>query len=529
MQQSRQSTTADVIRTAGSALVRVCDFDPLREVQYDIWWRDLIAGPTQNDAGAGSNDFPGIYFFEPRSSTEYCLFFDGAIDWRVTECGLTRRGDGVYVGFWSEVDLDGEIRSRVRKLSQPLDHWDALIELMRWSFEAFPDAPDVDSIPDYWPTATAAMTEAQDPELSLLTVDGVTGHRTYVANTSEVWRDAVVDHIELFTQATALWPLRFHLNDRHLHEHQSWYDHLVGIMGAFYNPALEAFSNTFPLAAGSPQGGNVITTREQNREATLVWLHIWSLAHLLETALISQDVPWMDELRRAVDRTVTLARANRYHFPLFWWLDSGEPRGGVDDFGCAGTYAWLMLRAADLFGDDSYAQEAAASLRTLRRLPFDHLYAESTLLPRAAWAANELALRTGEGHWRLMRDGFTAAALRMLYWRDPHRGMFNACAGMNYPAIFENVGNFVAFEPFLDDTPFPLRAILGHQLLGNDQFFDRKPPAPHIPIENLATTEYPFQGAAGKEIYGLGAVLWLPHLRDLYVGPAAAATSRRRR
>jgi hypothetical protein len=163
-------------------------------------------------------------------------------------------------------------------------------------------------------------------------------------------------------------------------------------------------------------------------------------------------------------------------------------------------------------------------LKTLWRFPLDQIYAESTLLARAAWAAHALQRHTGAGEWLKMREAFTAGALRMAYWQAPHLGMFQACAGMCYPALFENVHIMLAFDPFLDDSSFPLRSLLGHQLVNNQQYFNGLPPGAHIPLENLHTTEYPFDGQAGKEIYGVGEVLWMTYLQKRYAHAVACLT-----
>jgi hypothetical protein len=501
-----------LVRTPTSLLVPVAEYDPLTERQYDIWWRQLIAGPTRQDAGAPSNDFPGAYLYEPRARREWFVFYDGAVDWRDTECGLTVRDGVVHLGLWSEQPLDGELHVRVERDRPRRERWEALVELLRWCTASFLP-PAGETPPDFCRLAAAALAEIRDPDSGLFEIDGVRGHRMYVAGTSEAWRDDEVDHLELFCQTDLAWPLLAAGEPAPAPGDQAWGEHLAAILGAFYDERLGVFSNSYPLAQASLHGGNVVTTREQGREATNVWYHMYNHARLLEIALLRPGVAWRDQLRDAVEHTERLVAANRYLLPLLWWLDDGEPYGAVQDYAAAGAFAWLAVRAWDVFGDERHLEHAAAALETIWRLPFEHLHAEALLLPRAAWAADRLAARDGGRDWERMRDGFAAATLRMMYWRPPLTGLFNGCAGMLYPAFMENVQVILALEPFLDATPFPLRRVAAHTLASSAGYFDGRPPGPHVPLENVATPEYPYPGRVGKEIYGTGEVLWAARLQ----------------
>ncbi len=484
--------------------------DPLRELQYDMWWRTVLAGPARNTSGALGNDFPAAYLHDP-AGVEHLLFLDADVDWRSTSAGLRVRDGSWVLGFWSDRPLPADrLRAHSRPASSPPARWEGLTRLIGWCGQWLPPAPSLDDIPEYDGIALAALTESRE-DTALLTVDGWRGHRMYVAGTSEAWSDDRVDHLELLCQSSvALGLATSRAND-------SWLAHMVDLIGQFYSPRLRCFSNVLPLEQDGLAGGNVVVGRQAGRESTNVWYHLYTHARLAEVAcLASGPIRWVDKLRIATERTLSLASTNRYLFPLLWWLDTGEALSAAEEPAAGGAFAWLMVRAWDLWRDDRYLAAAGEALEVLHRRSPDAVYGAGVLLPRAAWAANALAERTGGAHWRRYRDDFTAAALRMLYWRGELAGMFQACAGMCYPAIFENVANLIAFDDWLDDSPFPLRQILGLQLRGDALFFADLPEGAGVPWENLATPEYPFRGLVGREIYALGEVLRLPYLRARY-------------
>lgn len=498
--------------------VVIGDADPLREVQYDMWWRTVLAGPARNTSGALGNDFPGAYLHDP-SGVEHLLFLDADVDWRSTTAGLRVRDGRWVLGFWSDRLAPGRLRVESRAATPP-SRWEGLTRLVSWCAPFLPPAPS--TVPSFDEVARAAFAESRDPSRALMTVDGLTGHRMYVAGSSEAWADDEVDHLELLCQSdVALGLAAAHPND-------PWLAHLLTLIGRFYSPRLRAFSNVVPLDRTDLAGGNVVVGRRPGRESTNVWYHLYTHARLAEIAhLLPGRAGWLDELRVATDHTLRLAAENRYLFPLLWWLDTGEPLSAAEEPAAGGAFAWLMVRAWDLWGDDRYLTAAGEALEVLHRRSPDAVYGAGVLLPRAAWAADALATRTGAPHWHRYRDDFTAASLRMLYWRGDLAGMFQACAAMCYPAMFENVANLLAFDDWLDDSPYPLRQILGLQLHANTLFFEDLPQGTGVPWENLATPEYPFRGRVGREIYAVGEVLRLPHLRSRYASPPQAGLERR--
>lgn len=491
--------------------------DPIRERQYDVWWRTVIAGPTRNTGGAIGNDFPGAYLHDPVVSLEHFLFFHGALDWRHHRAEL-RVVEGSYVlGVWGPGTEDVTVEYEQQPCSQLPTRWEALTRLITWSQRFLPDArPDSGSgVADL---ARRAFANATNPEISLLNIGGQTGHLMYVRGTSEAWSDDEVDHLELLAQSDIAWGLAL-LGSERSSEQDAWLTVLVGVIGAFWSPAQRYFSNIYPHTEERFSGGNVIVQRAAGRESTNVWYQMYNHARLAEIAVLV-DVPWRDELREAVDHTLELAERAHYRFPLFWWLDDAESVMRSDDAGSAGAYAWLMIRAFDLWNDERYLDAAKDALEVLHRSNIDDIYGESVVIARAAWSSHELHRRTGERHWAQYAEDFTAATLRMMYWSGPKAGMFQACAAMLYPAFFENVGVLLALDPLIPGSSFDLEGVLRRQLPADLDFFDGLEPAPAIPHENISTVEYPFGGRVGKELYAVGEVLQLPYLAERLAGGA---------
>jgi hypothetical protein len=113
----------------------------------------------------------------------------------------------------------------------------------------------------------------------------------------------------------------------------------------------------------------------------------------------------------------------------------------------------------------------------------------------------------------------------MLYWyadrtteqsrRINTLGMFQACATISYPAIFENIEVLARLCPtFKKFPPSPaLLRVFDHARKNNFYFFPRcfdagrgALPLQYVPYENIPILEGPAPGSVGQEIYGSGWV-----------------------
>jgi hypothetical protein len=112
--------------------------------------------------------------------------------------------------------------------------------------------------------------------------------------------------------------------------------------------------------------------------------------------------------------------------------------------------------------------------------------------------------------------------LRMLHWFDDRTtaetraintlGMFQACATINYPALFENIETLARIAPALKliGADASLLRIFDHARKNNFYFFPQclpehyKAPLKYIPLENIGILEGPAANTVGAEIYGAG-------------------------
>jgi hypothetical protein len=143
-------------------------------------------------------------------------------------------------------------------------------------------------------------------------------------------------------------------------------------------------------------------------------------------------------------------------------------------------------------------------------------------------AARVAAWQTDE---REERDEFTslsryllAQTLRMLHWFNDRTtpetravstlGMFQACATISYPALFENIETLARIAPALKllGADEALLRVFDHARKNNFYFFPQclpeqyacAQPLKYVPLENIGILEGPPPTTVGAEIYGAG-------------------------
>lgn len=146
------------------------------------------------------------------------------------------------------------------------------------------------------------------------------------------------------------------------------------------------------------------------------------------------------------------------------------------------------------------------------------------MLGMATHAASRLAKMSDESEFAAIARYFQAQTLRMMHWFDDRTGgtenavqtlgMFQACATINYPAIFENIetlARLAAAMPILPPDEALLR-IFDHARKTNFHFFPEclnnadAFPLRFVPLENIWILEGPKPTSVGAEIYGAGWV-----------------------
>lgn len=510
--------------------------DPLRFVQYQQWHDLFLAGPTRSVVGTLSNDFPGLYYYDPREQVEYVLMFKGPIDWRI--CTLDRRviecPDGnrhLLVGLFSEMELHNSIQvldfRHERKFlgGQEADdrdampnQWEALEILTRQSFKLLP-MPKA-SAPYDWETAARE---------GLATLNQRRNYRDIGKNKLLLFFEA----FESRTSSYDLYPSREYKGTAELISQAglassllSYADRTVRLrsvpkdsgvfkelglsleetLNHFYDRKTEFFNNTYP-----PKG------EEWTRAVVDTWYPVHNLFHVLRAARLALDTELQVLVHKAVNRAISFVRACNYKIPLFAKLSKADEQGSTNDAGIIGfamnpsvlgMYAMLLVEAATAYPEDAdiYCSEATNALLNLHRWPIHQLFHQTIQLSWAAWASHRL----GKAEWR---DDFVRCLLLSCYRQGEHAGLFQGCAGLMYPTFRETVEAVTPWIEFLDDIPeLPLRGIL-------DLVFDKArhfvSPGPHSPLpqEGLATVEQPLAGKIGIAIYAAPQIFDLAHLQ----------------
>jgi hypothetical protein len=504
--------------------------DPLRFVQYQQWHDLLLAGPTRSVVGTLGNDFPGLYYYDPRQRVEYVLMFDGPIDWRT--CALDRRvvvcADGkphLLVGLFGDRKLDKSILVKVFEQKRQFlggqetgdrdampNQWEALEILTRESFKLLP-MPKAGEPYDWVTTAPQCLATLNERGRESV-LDGnkfLVFFQTFESGTSTYEQVPSKEYnrtAELISQAGLASSLLSYAEGKPSHGdvYREYGLILERTLNYFYGPETELFNNTYP-----PRG------EEWTRAVVDTWYPIHNLFHVLRAARLAPDKELQGLAHKAVNRAVSFVHACNYQIPLFAKLSKANEQGSKTDAGVIGfalnpsvlgMYAMLLVEAATAYPEDAdtYRGEAIDALRNLHRWPIHQLFHQTIQLSWAAWASHRL----GKPQWR---DDFVRCLLLSCYRQGEHAGLFQGCAGLMYPTFRETVEAVTPWIEFMDDLPeLPLREIL-------DQVFDKArhflSPAPHSPLpqEGLATIEQPLAGNIGIAIYAAPQLFDLAHLQ----------------
>jgi len=516
-----------------SARRRVIDLgaiDPLRFVQYQQWHELFLAGPTRSVVGTLSNDFPGLYYYDPREQMEYVLMFDGLIDWRA--CKLDRRvidcPDGkthLLVGLFSDTELDNSIRLQEFKRERTFlggqeaddrdampDQWEALEILTRQSFKLLP-MPKAGA-PYDWETGAleclATLNKRRNyrdignNKLLLFFETFESEESSYKLKPSREYKGTA----ELISQAGLASSLLSYAEKttKDGEEFTKLGLSLEETLNHFYDPETEFFNNTYP-----PKG------EEWTRAVVDTWYPVHNLFHVLRAARLALDKELQGLVHKAVNRAISFVHACNYQIPLFAKLSKANEQGSTKDasvIGFAlnpsvlGMYAMLLVEAAQTYPEDAdvYRSEATEALRNLHRWPIHQLFHQTIQLSWAAWASHRL----GKPEWR---DDFIRCLLLSCYRQGEYAGLFQGCAGLMYPTFRETVEAVIPWLEFLDDIrELPLRGILDLVFDKGRHFVSPQPHSP-LPQEGLATIEQPLAGQIGIAIYATPQIFDLAHLQ----------------
>jgi hypothetical protein len=506
--------------------------DPLLFVQ-DLQWRELfIAGPTRSVVGTLSNDFPGLYYYDPRDQVEHILMFRGPIDWRF--CKLDRRvvegsdrKHHLLVGLFSDRKVDASVHVQHSEYKRTFlggqipidrdampDQWEALGVLTRESFKLLP-MPKAGE-PYDWETAAEQCLDTlkkkrRDRQMGMGKVTLPIFFQSFESAES-TYRPEPLDEYqgtaELICQAGLASSLLSYekTGPKNSQAFKELGLSLEKTLKYFYDADTGFFHNTYP-----PRGD------EWKRAVVDTWYTFHNLFHVLRAARLARDKKLEKLVHDAVNRVISFVHACNYQIPLFAKLSKAKEQGLPNDasvIGCAlnpsvlGMYAMVLVEAADAFPEDArvYHDEAMKALMLLRRWPWHQMFHQTIQLSWAAWAAHRL----GRPDWR---DDFARCLLLCCYRQDEYAGLFQGCAGLSYPAFRETVEAVSPWIEWLTEAKeLPLRMLLDLVLEKAQRFLSEGPHA-GLPQEGLETREQPGAGAIGVAIYAAPQVFDLAGLQ----------------
>jgi hypothetical protein len=500
----------------------------LMEGQSGSWRRVTLSQPTRNSLGTAGNDLPAVYLLDQNAGVETMMYFDmSEMGWMSIEnlprflvyrCstiseigrdGTQRLGVGLIADqATGDVLPAGEVRFTYYLLQRPLNRLlteqEAVNRWMSALLPLFEERLAWPSCATSWKEYAAATVEdLQQKSVTQVEVNGHTGLRAYVKDTSAIWKQPA-DNFELMTVADVLWPSLLYLRLHPSPSYEAECKELLSDLPGFYHSATQSISNDFIPPA--------------NERADSWYPFENALIKYPTIGMLSGSKDVSEKFLATFQTAEKMARQYNYLFPIYYQVATLRAEGAGTNYAVGGLYAWAAILAHRLTAEERYREEARRAIQVLYTVPSDRLFHEPQELAYGALAAAELGMKDAATY--LLYE-----QLRMFYWySDPSqkthdvRGMVQAAASILYPAFKENVEAILPWAGVMKrGIVFEgLLRFMDQQRRNNFYFFQdcaggsQHSPMAHIPYENLGTLELGGQtGNVGKEIYGAGECLWL--------------------
>ena len=518
-----------------------------------VWFLTSVSNPTTWNDDARGNDMPATYLFDAYLKAEFMMFFDmTAMSWMSFDnmarflnykCGYRRRYHprpaaalGLHAdGFAGKTFPAGRQRIVYYLSAAPRQETPTDAQAVQWLVErCLPLLPPLSD----WPArATDWRDFSRHCAQDLMANDHSWRSNgdgefllNYVDAESAAWKEAIEARGRKFDMSqpcleSAVWaahpltvlthvesePLYERLNNRLL----AFLDRMVAAEKTPMSPATAAGDQAFSPALNvddAPRGS---------------WQYLYMIEQMFQVARLRGDESLMKQIRREMDDVIVpLTQKMQYLLPLCFGKRSLIQVGAGDTHSLLGTYASLAVDLHEWTGEAKYLAEAKRALRVNAKLPVNTVHQEVFLLGMGVHAAARLAAAADAGE----REEFTgicryllAQTLRMLHWYNDRTtpearavnmlGMFQACATMGYPALFENIETLARIAPALKllGADESLLRVFDHARKNNFYFFPQclpdgayAGPLKYIPLENIGILEGPPPTTVGAEIYGAG-------------------------
>jgi hypothetical protein len=505
-----------------------------------VWFITQITNPTKWNDDAYGNDFPATYYFDPYLNVEIMLFFDMTrMSWMSRRniarflnyrCGFRRRyqpepaGEiGLYATGASGSLFPSGIQhfsyyltARLRKAL--VDDHEAVRLLVDRCLPLLP--PN-----SAWPAGATTWRDFSHHCAQDLMTDGLCwrkasdGHEfilNYVDGYSPAWKEAIEARGNSFDMIKPCFDAAV------------WMAHPLAVLSRVdqREPIPQLYQRITQMIDQAVRTDRTPFAPAIADTVSGTWQHLYILEQLFQLGRLPKNQSLLDRVINEVNNSlIPLAKKMSYLLPLNFNRRTMERAGAGDCHAGLGAYANFMLDLHELTTGERYLEEAKSALQMLHRLPVNAIHQEVFLLAMGTQAAYRLAVMNPKSNYAEVYHYLLAQTLRMLYWYADHTteqsrrintlGMFQACATISYPAIFENIEVLARLCPTFKKFPpsLALLRIFDHARKNNFYFFPRcfdalrgALPLEYIPFENIPILEGPPPGSVGQEIYGSGWV-----------------------
>jgi hypothetical protein len=221
------------------------------------------------------------------------------------------------------------------------------------------------------------------------------------------------------------------------------------------------------------------------------------------------------------------------------------------NYACLGIFIYLMTQANYLFDSREYLNYATKAAKKFLKFSPDELFWEPIEIAYGVAGFTELGNITGDDEYLKFANSLLLNELRMFYWYNDNsrywknkrniQGLAQACVGIRYPAMKENVESVYPWLILMKTGQFSAEILKIFNLIRINSFYyfsnvlksiglkdsiyppRLDSPCEYIPFEDLELLETPAHfsktqsfspkgkrtGILGREIYGAGEVIWL--------------------
>jgi len=505
-----------------------------------VWFITQITNPTKWNDDAYGNDFPATYYFDPYLNVEIMLFFDMTrMNW------MSRQNIARFLNY----------RCGFRRRYQPEPAGELGLYATGASGRLFPSGVQHFS---YFLTARPRKALADDHEAVRLLVDkclpllprnspwpsGATSWRDFAHHCAEdlmterlCWRKAegsqefILNYVDGYSPA---WKEAIEARGNRFDmikpcfDAAVWIAHPLAVLSRVdrQDPVPRLYQRVCQMIDQALRTNETPFAPAAADTVSGTWQHLYILEQLFQLGRLRKNQSLLgcaiDEVN---DVIIPLAKKMSYLFPLSFNRRTIERAGAGDCHAVLGAYAHFMLDLHEMTASERYLEEAKNASQMLYRLPVNTIHQEVFLLAMGTQAAYRLAVMRPLANYAEVYHYLLAQTLRMLYWyadrtteqsREVNTlGMFQACATISYPALFEHIEVLARLCPTFKRFPpsLALLRVVDHARKNNFHFFPRcfdagrgARPLQYIPFENIPILEGPAPGSVGQEIYGSGWV-----------------------